>query len=120
MEIEREKVFPLLFVWSLPNLLLCVGVVRTRVGDDIRRHPYIFRQTCLSLKIQFSPSHKNFGTLHPKRWSTEDVCAWATGRGSDFCTAGGTLLQNGVDGDTIYDVLSDTSVTNGSCDIPVR
>ncbi len=36
-------------------------------------------------------------TLHPKRWSTENVFAWVTGWGSCFRTAGGTLLQNGVD-----------------------
>ncbi len=48
-------------------------------------------------------------TLHPKRWSTENVFVWVTGWGSSFNTTGGTLLQNGVDGHTIHDTLSDTS-----------
>ena len=48
-------------------------------------------------------------TLHHKRWSTLDVFEWVTGWGSTFCTTGGTLLQNGVDGVTIHDALSDTS-----------
>ncbi len=48
-------------------------------------------------------------TLHPKRWTTEDVFGWVTGWGSAFYTIGGTLLQNGVDGGTIHDALSDTS-----------
>ena len=48
-------------------------------------------------------------TLHPKRWSTENVSAWVTGWGFSFSAAGGTLLQNGVDGRTIHDALSDTS-----------
>ena len=48
-------------------------------------------------------------TLHPKRWSTENVFTWVTGWGSSSSTAGGTLLQNGVDGHTIHDVFRDTS-----------
>jgi hypothetical protein len=42
-------------------------------------------------------------TLHPKRWSTENVSGWVTSWGSSFRVAGATLLQNGVDGRTIHD-----------------
>jgi hypothetical protein len=48
-------------------------------------------------------------TLHPKRWATENVFAWVRGWGPAFCTAGETLLQNGVDGGTIHDALSNIS-----------
>ena len=48
-------------------------------------------------------------TLHPKRWSTENVSAWVTAWGSSFRVPGETLLQNGVDGRTIHDALSETS-----------
>jgi len=48
-------------------------------------------------------------TLHPKRWSTENVFQWVTGWGPAFFSTGGTLVQNGVDGDTIHDAPSDTS-----------
>ena len=48
-------------------------------------------------------------TLHPKRWSTENVSAWVTAWGFSFSAAGATLLQNGVDGRTIHDALSKTS-----------
>ena len=52
---------------------------------------------------------KGLRTLHPKRWSTENVFTWVTGWGCSFRSAGGTLLQNGVDDHTIYDAFSDTS-----------
>jgi hypothetical protein len=48
-------------------------------------------------------------TLHPKRWSTENVSSWVTTWGSSFSVTGATLLQNGVDGRTIHDALSETS-----------
>ncbi len=48
-------------------------------------------------------------TLHPKRWSTENVSAWVTAWGFSFSAAGATLRQNGVDGRTIHDALSETS-----------
>ena len=48
-------------------------------------------------------------TLHPNRWSTENVSAWVTGWGFSFSAAGATVLQNDVDGRTIHDALSDTS-----------
>ena len=49
-------------------------------------------------------------TNHPKRWTPEDVWIWVTGWGSGFMTdTGGTQLQNGVDGETIHETLSDTT-----------
>ena len=48
-------------------------------------------------------------TKHPKRWTVENVCPWMTGWGSDFISDSVTHLQNGVDGDTIHDALSDTT-----------
>ena len=53
-------------------------------------------------------------TNHPKRWSREDVCVWMTGWGSTFISATTTQLQNGVDGDTIHDTLSD-GTQSGLC-----
>ena len=47
-------------------------------------------------------------TLHPKRWTTENVFECGTGWGPAFYTVVGTLLQNGVDGVTIHDTFSDT------------
>ena len=38
-------------------------------------------------------------TKHPKTWTTENVCPWMTGWGSDFISAAVTQLQNGVDGE---------------------
>jgi hypothetical protein len=46
-------------------------------------------------------------TLHPKRWSTENVSAWVTTWGFSFSVV--TLLQNDVDGHTIHDALIETS-----------
>ena len=48
-------------------------------------------------------------TKNPKRWTTENVCAWMTGWGSDFISAAATHLQNGVDGGTIHNALSDAT-----------
>ncbi len=57
--------------------------------------------------IQYLP--QELRTLHPKRWSTENVSPWVTAWGFSFSVAGATLLQNGVDGRTIHDALSETS-----------
>ena len=55
-------------------------------------------------------------TLHPKRWSTENVSVWVTAWGSSFSVAGATLVQNDVDGHTIHDALSETS-QSPLCDV---
>ena len=47
-------------------------------------------------------------TMHPKRWTTENVCVWMTGWGSVFIRGVETQVQNGVDGVTIHDTLSDS------------
>ena len=39
---------------------------RTRTDDGIRSYPCIFRQTRLSWKRQFSPSHRNFEHCKPR------------------------------------------------------
>ena len=56
-------------------------------------------------------------TLHPKRWTTQNVFAWVTRWGPVFSTAAGTLLQNGVDGGTIHYALRDTSLWSPMGDV---
>ena len=58
-------------------------------------------------KIQSLP--QELRTKHPRTWTTENVCAWLTGWGPAFIIATQTQLQNGVDGGTIHEALSDTS-----------
>jgi hypothetical protein len=66
-------------------------------------------------KIQSLP--QELRTLHPKRWTTQNVSAWVTRWGPAFSTAAGTLLQNGVDGGTIHYALSDTSLWSPMGDV---
>jgi len=85
---------------------------RTRRGNGIRRNQESLHLSSdvsvMEETIQSLP--QELRTLQPKRWSTENVFG-VTGWGFSFNTAGGTLLQNGVDGRTIHDALSDTSQT---------
>jgi hypothetical protein len=63
--------------------------------------------SAVAAKVQSLPDVLR--SKHPATWSTGDVSVWVTGWGTSFTPAAEQVMQNGVDGGTLHDLLNDVS-----------